>query len=141
MTIKFLKLNKNAKIPVYAHPNDAGLDLFSTENYTLLPGERHGFHLGFALEFNEDYTALVWDKGSLPFKVGLHIIGGVFDAGYRGEYVIIIINLGDQPYKIEKGDKIAQLLIQPVISAKIEIAKKLSDSSRGAGRFGSTGKK
>ena len=141
MFIKFKKLNKDAKIPIYAHPGDAGLDLYSSESYTLNPGERHPFSLGFSLEFPEGYTALVWDKGSLPFKYGLHTIGGVFDAGYRGEYIIMLINLSDKAYKIEKGDKIDQLLIQPGLKAEVIEVKKLTDSSRGGGRLGSTGKK
>lgn len=140
MFIKFKKLNKNAMMPKYAHPGDAGMDLFSLENYSLQPGERHPFSLGFSLEFPEGYTALIWDKGSLPFKYGLHTIGGVFDAGYRGEYIIMLINLSDKPYKVERGDKIAQLLIQPVLKAEFIEVKKLTDTSRGGGRLGSTGK-
>ncbi|OGD56345.1 deoxyuridine 5'-triphosphate nucleotidohydrolase [Candidatus Berkelbacteria bacterium RBG_13_40_8] len=141
MLIKFKRLHKNAILPKYAHPGDAGMDLFSLETYILEPGKCHPFALGFSLEFPEGYTALVWDKGSLPFKHGLHVIGGVFDTGYRGEYIIMLINLNDKPYKIEKGDKIAQLLIQPVVKAQLEEVKELSKTSRGGGRLGSTGKK
>jgi len=93
------------------------------------------------LEFPEDYTALVWDKGGMAFKNGVHTIGGVFDAGFRGEYKIKLVNLSDKTYKIEKGDKIAQLLIQPIIHAKIQIVKTLSQSSRGDGAYGSTGRR
>ena len=80
------------------------------------------------------------DKSSLPMKYGLHTMGGVFDAGYRGEYNVNFINLGNEPYKISKGDKIAQLIIYPVVIAELEEVTELSDSSRGEGRFGSTGK-
>jgi dUTP pyrophosphatase len=141
MIIKFLKLNKEAIIPKYAHPGDAGMDLYSLENKTLKPDERYCFKLGFATEFSKDYCALVWDKGSLPFKAGVHTLAGVVDSTYRGEYIVILINLGEKNYKIEKGDKIAQLLIQPIINAKIKEVKKLSETSRGEGRFGSTGRK
>lgn len=141
MQIKFKRLNKEAIIPNYAHPGDAGLDLYSLENKILKPRERREFNLGFALEFSKGYTALVWDKGSLPFKHGLHVIGGVFDAGYRGEYIIMLINLSNRPCKIEKGDKIAQLLIQKVEIAKIKEVGNLSETPRGGGRLGSTGRK
>jgi dUTP pyrophosphatase len=137
--IKFKKLNRNAIIPTYAHPDDAGLDLYSIENYDLNPGEQHVFCLGFAAEFEEDYTALVWDKGGMAFKNSVHVIGGVFDAGYRGEYRITMINLSNKICKIQKGDKIAQLLIQPILHAKIIQVNKLSKTQRGEGAYGSTG--
>jgi dUTP pyrophosphatase len=73
-------------------------------------------------------------------KQGIHTMGGVFDAGYRGEYNVNLINLGDESYKISKGDKIAQLIIYPVAIANLEEVSELSDSSRGLGRFGSSGK-
>lgn len=141
MKIKLKKLNPDVKLPSYAHPGDAGLDLYSQETFLLEPGERHEFALGFALEIPEGFVGLAWDKGGLSFKHGLHTIGGVGDSGYRGEYIIALTNLGNKPYQIEKDDKIAQLLIQPVENAKIEIVEELSKSSRAAGAFGSTGKK
>jgi len=141
MTIKFKRLSKQAIIPQYAHSGDAGLDLFSCENYILKPGERHTFHLGFALEIPQNYVGLIWDKGSLPFRAGVHTLAGVADSGYRGEYVIILINLGNKPYAIERGDKIAQLLIQPIINVKVKEVKTLSKTARGEGRMGSTGRK
>lgn len=140
MKIKLQKLNPDVKILSYAHPGDAGLDLYSQEDCTLQPGERHEFSLGFALEIPDGFVALVWDKSGLAFKHGIHSLGGVIDAGYRGEYKVTLINLGHEPYLFEKGDKLAQLLIQPKISAQIEVADKLTDSSRGVGAFGSTGK-
>ncbi len=140
MKIKIKKLNAEARLPEYGHPGDAGMDLFSLENYTLKPGERKLFPLGFALEFPFGYAAIVKDKGSLPKNGGLHVLGGVFDAGYRGEYNVQLVNLGAEPYTIEKGNKLAQLVIFPVAIAEFEETKELSESSRGEGRFGSTGK-
>jgi dUTP pyrophosphatase len=102
--------------------------------------EHHIFFNGFALEFTESYAAIVKDKGSIS-KVGLHTMGGVFDAGYRGEYNVHLVNLSQESYKFEKGDKIAQLVILPVAIAELEEVEALADSSRGEGRFGSTGKK
>jgi len=126
-------------MPKYAHPGDVGLDIFSLEEKVLKPGEHYLFWVGFALEFETGYAAIVKDKGSIS-KANLHTMGGVYDAGYRGEYNIHIVNLGSEPYTVSKGDKIAQLIIYPVVIAEIEEVAELSESSRGAGRFGSTGK-
>jgi len=141
MEIKLQRLSRKAIIPKYAHQGDAGLDLFSQENYTLEPLERHEFDLGFALELPAGAVSLIWDKSGLAIKHGLHLLGGVIDSGYRGEYKVIMINLGSKPYKVEKGDKIGQLLIQPAMHVTIKKTKKLSNSSRGQGGFGSTGAK
>lgn len=140
MRIKIKKLKPEAILPTYAHPGDVGMDLYSLEDYTLQPGERKVFDLGFATEFEPGYAAIVKDKSSLPKNGGIHTMGGVFDAGYRGEYNVQLINLGAEPYNIKKGNKIAQLIIYPVIIAELVETDELSDSSRGNGRFGSTGK-
>lgn len=140
MILKIKKLVPELKVPNYAHPGDVGLDVFSLEDYGLQPGERRIFPLGFALEFPTGFAAIVKDKSSLPKNGGLHTMGGVFDAGYRGEYNVNLINLGAETYHIKAGDKIAQLLIMPVEIAQIEEVTELSETSRGAGNFGSTGR-
>lgn len=140
LKVKIKKLKSEAKLPSYAHPGDVGLDLYSMEECTILPGEHHRFYNGFALEFPEGYAAIVKDKGGIS-KAGLHTMGGVFDAGFRGEYNVHIVNLSDKPYKFEVGDKVAQLVIYPVAIAKLEEVKELSETSRGVGQFGSTGRK
>ncbi len=140
MKLKIKKTRPEAILPSYAHPGDVGLDMFSLEDYDLKPGERRVFFVGFALEFSEGYAAIVKDKGSLPVKGGVHTMGGVYDAGYRGEYNVILVNLGKEVYHISKGDKLAQLVIFPVEIAELEEADELSETSRGEGRFGSTGK-
>ncbi len=120
MKVKIQRMNPGAVLPKYAHPGDVGLDLCSLEEYVLKPGERKIFFLGFALEFPHGYAAVVKDKGSLPKNAGIHTMGGVFDAGYRGEYNVNLINLGSEPYQIHKGDKLAQLVIFPVAIAELE---------------------
>jgi len=140
MKIKIKRLNDEAVLPSYAHPGDVGMDIYSLENYELKVGERRIFPVGFALEFPTGYAAIVKDKSSLSMKQGIHTMGGVFDAGYRGEYNANLINLGDVDYKISKGDKIAQIIIYPVAIADLEEVSELSDSVRGEGRFGSSGK-
>ncbi|PIZ98728.1 MAG: dUTP diphosphatase [Candidatus Komeilibacteria bacterium CG_4_10_14_0_2_um_filter_37_10] len=138
--IKIKKLKPEAIIPRYALPGDAGLDLFSCEDATINPGERYSFHTGIALEYPEGYCSLVWDKSGLSQKFGLKVLGGVFEHTYRGEYIICLLNLSKEPYCFKAGDKIAQLLIQPVATAEIEEVAELSESVRGEGRHGHTGK-
>ena len=140
MKIKIKKLKKDAKLPKYHHPGDVGMDLYSMDEYTIAPGEKHYFYHGFALEFPEGYAAIIKDKSSIS-KAGLHTMGGVFDAGFRGEYNTLLVNLSNEPYTVETGDKVAQLVIFPVVIAELEEAGELSESSRGLGGFGSTGRK
>jgi dUTP pyrophosphatase len=139
MQIKVKKLYEDAKLPSYSHPGDVGLDMYSRESKILEPGEHHIFFVGFALEFSEGYGAIVKDKSGMA-KKGLHTMGGVYDAGYRGEYNVQLVNLSKEPYRVEVGDKIAQLVIVPVTIATLVEADTLSESVRGEGRFGSTGK-
>jgi len=140
LEVRIKRLKPEAKLPSYAHPGDAGLDLYSLEDAEIPPGGFYHFYNGFALEFPEGFAAIVKDKGGLG-KAGLHALGGVFDAGFRGEYNVFLVNLSDKPYKFEKGDKVAQLVIFPVAHAKFVETETLSDSSRGTGQFGSTGRK
>ncbi len=140
MKVKIKKLKPDAIIPSYAHPGDVGLDLYSLEDYELKPGENKIFFLGFALEFPNGFAAIVKDKSSLPKNGSIHTMGGVYDAGYRGEYNVNLINLGKKSYFIEKGNKIAQLIIIPIELAELKETVDLSESERGQGNFGSTGK-
>jgi len=138
--IKVKKLKEGVKLPSYAHPGDVGMDLYAMETVTVKPGEHYRFWHGFALEFPEGYGAIIMDKGSIS-KAGFSHMGGVYDAGYRGEYNTLLVNLSDQPYTFEAGDKVSQLLIMPIEIVELEEVSELSESSRGEGKFGSTGKK
>ena len=140
MKIKIKKLKENAKLPCYAHSGDVGMDLYSMETVTIPAMGHHRFWHGFALEFPEGYGAIIMDKGSIS-KAGLTKMGGVFDAGFRGEYNTHLVNLGSEPYTVEEGDKVSQLLIMPVVIVELEETDILSESARGEGAFGSTGRK
>jgi dUTP pyrophosphatase len=140
MKIKIKKLKENAKMPSYAHPGDVGMDLYAMETVTIKPMEHYRFFHGFAMEFPEGNAGIIMDKSSIS-KAGLVHMGGVFDAGYRGEYNTHLVNLSDKPYTVEEGDKVSQLVIVPVAIVEIEETDTLSESSRGMGAFGSTGKK
>ncbi len=139
MTVKVKKLNPEAKLPEYAHPGDAGMDLFAVTDLTLAPQERRAIPTGIAIQIPEGYVGLVWDKSGRAIKEGLSTMAGVVDAGYRGEVQVIVVNLGGEPIRIEKHQKVAQLLIQPVLAPNLEEVESLSNTSRGESGFGSTG--
>ncbi len=101
MKIKIKKLKEGAKLPNYAHPGDVGMDLYSMEIVTIPPMGHYRFFHGFALEFPEGNAGIVMDKSSIS-KAGLIHMGGVFDAGYRGEYNTHLVNLGSEPYTVEE---------------------------------------
>ena len=140
MKIKIKKLKEDAKLPSYGREGDVAMDMYAMETVTIKPGEHHRFWHGFALEFPNGYAARVVDKSSIS-KAGLHTMGGVFDAGYRGEYNTHLVNLSAEPYTVEAGDKVSQLMILPVVIAELEETDTLGESERGAQGFGSTGKK
>jgi len=139
MKLKVKKMNPDAKIPVYGHKGDAGMDLFSSLEYVLPKGEVFAVPTGIQVEIPKGYVGLIWDKSGISLK-GIHRLAGVVDAGYRGEVKVVMINWGQSPFFVEKGMKIAQLLIQAVEEAEIIEVEDLDDSSRGDGGFGSTGK-
>ena len=139
MEIKIKKLQPDAIIPSYAHPGDVGMDLYSREDYTIEPNTGHLFDIGIAMEFDEGYGAIVMDKGSVA-KASVGTLGGVFDAGYRGTYMIHLFNHGKEPFAVQKGQKIAQIVVLPVMIPTLTEVDELNDSARGEGRFGSTGK-
>ena len=127
-------------MPSYAHPGDAGLDLFTLAEVKIEPGQIGQIRSGVAMAIPEGYVGLCWDKSGLSHKFGLKVLGGVIDAGFRGELVLSLINLGRASYTFAKHDKVMQLLIQPVARMEVEETDTLSDTSRGHGGWGSTGK-
>lgn len=140
MKIKIKKLHPNAIIPSYAHEGDAGIDLYSIENLILKPNHRAKIKTGISIEIPKGYVSLIWDKSGIGSK-GIKTLGGVIDCNYRGEYIVILINLSSKNFEIKKGQKIAQLLIQKVENPKMEIVNNLSETLRGSKGFGSTGVK
>ena len=137
--LKLKKIHQNAIIPKYDHVDDAGFGLYSIEEKVLKPMEYYAVATGISSEIPQDYFVSIRDRSSMAIK-GLHVMGGVIDAGYRGEWKVILINLSGADYKIEVGDKIAQGILQSAKQAKIEITEDLSNTSRGEGGFGSTGR-
>ncbi len=141
MKIKIKKLHPDARIPIYAHKGDAGMDLYTVETFELEPGERKSIGLGLAVQIPTGYVGLIWDKSGLSHKYGIKSFGGVIDSGYRGEIHAGVMNLSNKFFRFEKGQKIVQLLIQKIETATLEEVDELeSITDRGEGRFGSTGK-
>lgn len=139
MPILIKKLSPTATIPKYVHPHDAGMDLYSNETITLQPQERKLISTGVAMAIPSGYVGLIWDKSGIATNHGLKTMAGVIDSGYRGEIKILIHNFSNQPYTVQAGTKIAQMLIQPVVQKEIIEVQELDDTSRGKEGFGSTG--
>jgi dUTP pyrophosphatase len=138
MELKVKRIHPDAKLPVYGHPGDAGLDLFAVADRELSPGEVFAVPTGVQVAVPPGHVGLVWDKSGISLK-GVHRLAGVIDAGYRGEIQVVMVNLGGTPFAIRKGMKIAQMLVQPVTSVTVVESDALDDTSRGPGGFGSTG--
>jgi len=139
MKLKVVRIHKDAKVPSYGHKGDAGLDLFSTVQHRLEKGEVFPVPTGIKVAIPQGFVGLIWDKSGIALKGG-HRLAGVIDAGYRGEVKVVMVNLGSGSFIIEKGMKIAQLLIQPVAEVEVVETDKHDETSRGEGGFGSTGK-
>lgn len=138
--IKFQKLHPDAQVPSYAHIGDAGADVYSVVEVTLQQGDRAAIPTGLAVDIPLGYEIQVRPKSGLALKHGIAVLNspGTVDAGYRGEIQVIVINLGKEAYTFAKGQKIAQLVLKPVIQAQY-IEGELGTSDRGSGGFGSTG--
>ncbi len=139
--VRIKKLHPDAHTPKYAHLGDSGADLFATEAITLEPLSRAAVGTGLAAEVPVGYELQVRPKSGLALKSGLTVLNtpGTIDFGYRGEIKVILVNLSNETYQVEKDQKIAQLVVAPVAYAKFEEVDELSDTTRGAGGFGSTG--
>ena len=129
-------------LPVYAHPGDAGADLMAAEAFVLTPGARATVPTGVSIALPDGYVAFVVPRSGLAAKHGITIVNspGTVDAGYRGEIRVTVLNTdAEQPFSIEVGDRIAQLIIMPVARARFVPVTTLPGSHRGESGFGSTG--
>lgn len=135
-------LDPDLPAPRYEHPGDAGLDLRTREDVVLAPQERLAVPTGVALALPRGYVGLVCPRSGLALRSGLGIVNGpgVIDAGYRGEIRVVLVNHDAQePIRLSRGDRIAQLLVTPVAAARLVEVDSLPGSHRGEGGFGSTG--
>ena len=138
-----IKKTEGAKIPSYAHKGDSGVDLYSTEDYTLKPMERKLIGTGIKIAIPYGYEGQVRPKSGLAINHGISHANsiGTIDSGYRGEIKVPMINLGTEPYRIEKGSKIGQMVFAKVEEAEFEETDNLGETTRNEGGFGSTGLK
>jgi len=141
LKVKIKKLYSDSIIPNYAYADDAGMDLYATETVEIPSGSRAKIGTGISIELPEGYVSLIWDKSGVSIKKGLKTLGGVIDAGYRGEYFVGVANISKESLVVSKGEKIAQLLIQKVEKINFEVADELSESERGEKTLGSSGDK
>jgi dUTP pyrophosphatase len=136
------RLDPDVPLPTYAHPGDAGADLVTTVDATLTPGQRALLPTGLAIALPDGYAAFVHPRSGLAARFGVSLVNapGTVDAGYRGEIKVSVINLDAQtPVTFQRGDRIAQLVIQEVVHAQFHEVDRLPGSARAAGGFGSTG--
>jgi dUTP pyrophosphatase len=141
MTLKFKRIHPDAVLPAYAHPSDAGMDVRSVEELAIAPGKRALVRTGLVMMLPPLYEAQVRPRSGLALKHGITVLNtpGTIDCGYRGEVGVVLINLGQEEFKVAKGDKIAQLVIAPVTQPEIAEAFDVDETDRGEGGFGSTG--
>lgn len=139
--VKIKRLTPEARLPRYEHPDDSGADLVSVVDCVLQPLQRFAVPTGLAAEVPIGFELQVRPRSGLALKHGVTVLNtpGTVDAGYRGEIKVILINLGSEPFSIQKGDRIAQLVVAPVMAGQFEAVAELSASQRGSGGFGSTG--
>jgi len=140
--LKRLEHGQGLPLPAYATAHAAGMDVVAAESLTLGPGARHAVATGFALAIPEGYEVQVRPRSGLALKHGITCLNtpGTIDADYRGEVKVILANLGDAPFEIVRGERIAQLVPAPVLRAGFDLVEELSETARGAGGFGSTGR-
>lgn len=141
MKVIFEKITETAKIPAYAHPTDSGMDLYADVDTIIPAGERKIISTGVRIKLPENTEGQVRSKSGLALKNGLMVLNspGTIDTNYRGEIQVIMLNTSHEDYTVEKGQKIAQLVICPFYTCEIAEGIVDSNTDRGAGGFGSTG--
>jgi len=141
MILKFKRVHPDAVLPAYAHPSDAGMDLRSVAELSIAPGGRALVPTGLVVLLPPLYEAQVRPRSGLALKHGVTVLNtpGTIDSGYRGEIGVILANFGAESFAVRKGDKIAQLVIAPVIQPEIAETDVVDETDRGEGGFGSTG--
>ena len=134
-------LDTGAQIPVYATPQSAGADVRCNSSFILKPGERRLVHTGVKMSLPDGYECQVRPRSGLAVKYGITVLNspGTIDADYRGECCVLLINMGDKPYNFEKGERIGQFVISPVVQADWSVTASLDETERGEGGFGHTG--
>ena len=139
--VKRLPHGEGLELPAYATDGAAGMDVLAAEDLTLVPGGRHAVATGLAMAIPPGFEVQVRPRSGLALKHGITVPNtpGTIDSDYRGELKVILINHGSDPFQIRRGDRIAQLVLAPVIRASWLVSDELDETARGEGGFGSTG--
>ena len=143
MTLRFRRLSAAARPPAQAHEGDAGYDLHAAEAVTIAPGERASVGTGIAVAIPAGQAGLVVPRSGLAARHGISVVNapGLIDSGYRGELRVLLLNTDRaEPFSVEPGDRIAQLVLVDVETPELEEVVELDETARGAGGFGSTGR-
>lgn len=138
--VKFKKLNNDVVLPHYSRAGDAALDIYSCVDLLIMPAEIVKIPTGFATEFSEDYVGLIYRRSGLASKGIVPLGTAVIDANYRGEWLVTMTNSSTEAYEIKKGDRIAQIIFHKIDNVIVEEVTELSESNRGEGNFGSSGR-
>lgn len=138
LSLKIEKTSPEAKLPSFAYEGDAGMDVYSCEDCTIAPLEKKSIGTGLKIAVPSGYAGFVCDKSGLALNYSLTTLAGVLDSGYRGELKVILMNLGKEPYQVQKGQKIAQLVIKKIERPEI-VETNLEETERGERGFGSSG--
>ncbi len=135
------RLDPDLPLPAYAHAGDAGLDLMAAATVTLAPGARALVPTGLAVAIPPGYAGFVLPRSGVALRCGVTVLNapGLIDAGYRGEIKVLLVNHDPAPVTLERGERIAQLVVQSVERAELTEVRELPPSERGGGGFGSTG--
>jgi dUTP pyrophosphatase len=134
-----VKVTGTGTHPRYASEGAAGADLHASQAVVIAPGDRAAVPTAIHLELPPGHVGLVWPRSGLALRHGIDTMAGVIDSDYRGEVRVVLVNHGREPFRIEPGDRVAQLLVQPVERAAFVADGGLTSTPRGAGGFGSTG--
>ena len=138
-TLLVKKLVKDVCLPEYMMESDVGLEIKANENVNLMPMEQKTVKTGIAIKIPEGHVGLIRDRAGIVDKMGVHTSAGTFDPAYTGEVSVMLINLGDEEVAVEKGMRIAQLVVLPIQKVQVKEVKELPATSRGEKGFGSTG--
>lgn len=139
-TLQVKQLHPAAQLPLRGSTFAAGADLHCVEAFTLQPGERKAVPTGLALAIPSGFYGRVAPRSGWAVKHGIDTLAGIIDADYRGEVLVLLINLGDHPFTAAAGERIAQLIIERAAPCTYAWTDELNETARGAGGFGSTGR-
>lgn len=139
-TWKVVKIEEDAILPSKTNKSDAGYDLYALED-TIIPARGRALvRTGISMAVPSGHVGLIWPRSGLAVKLGIDVLAGVVDSGYRGEVCVVLQNHSDDDYSVKKGDRAAQMLLQKLSCVTMEVVSDLDSSDRGDGGFGSSGK-